>query len=113
MSKKLKSLSDLNKIKFEELVSDQEETFNSEADFSPQHLEAHFSKKGRAGKIVTLIKGFKGERKELISLAKILKQTLNVGGTVKNGQIVIQGNLRNQIVDKLNEMGHHVKSIGG
>ena len=82
-------------------------------DFEKQNLEAHFSKKGRAGKVVTLIKGFKGENQSLKNLAKTLKQTLNTGGTVKNGEIVLQGNYRDQIIDKLKEMGHDVKRIGG
>ena len=113
MSKKLNSLSDLAKIKFDGLVPDQEETIDSEPDFTPQHLEAHFSKKDRAGKVVTLIKGFEGDDEALKSLAKTLKQTLNTGGTVKNGEILIQGNYRDQIIDKLKDMGHKVKRIGG
>ena len=113
MSKKLNNLSDLAKIKFDGLVSDQEENIDSEADFTPQYLEAHFSKKGRAGKVVTLIKGFDGDNKALKSLAKTLKQIVNTGGTVKNGEILIQGNYRNQIIDKLEKMGHKVKRIGG
>jgi translation initiation factor 1 len=113
MSKKLNSLSDLVKIKFDGLVPDQEETIDYEPDFTPQYLEAHFSKKGRAGKVVTLIKGFEGDDEALKSLAKKLKQTVNTGGTVKNGEILIQGNYRDQIIDKLKEMGHKVKRIGG
>ena len=63
--------------------------------------------------MVTLIKGFEGDDESLKSLAKTLKQTINTGGTVKNGEILIQGNYRDQIIDKLKEMGHHVKRIGG
>jgi translation initiation factor 1 len=113
VSKKLNSLSDLSNIKFDRLVPDQEESIDSHPDFIPQYLEAHFSKKGRAGKVVTLIKGFEGENEALKSLAKTLKQTVNTGGTVKNGEILIQGNYRDQIIDKLEEMGHKVKRIGG
>jgi translation initiation factor 1 len=114
MSKKLNSLSDLVKIKFDGLVPNQKETIDYEPDFFiPQHLEAHFSKKGRVGKVVTLIKGFEGDDEALKSLAKTLKQTVNTGGTVKNGEILIQGNYRDQIIDKLKEMGHKVKRIGG
>ena len=113
MSKKLNSLSDLANIKFEGLVPDHQEIVDSELDFIPQHLEAHFSKKGRAGKVVTLIKGFKGDNEALKSLAKTLKQTVNTGGTVKDGEILIQGNYRDQIISKLKEMGHKVKRIGG
>ena len=113
MNKKLNSLSDLAKIKFDGLVPDQEETIDPDPDFIQQHLEAHFSKKGRAGKVITLIKGFEGDHEALKSLAKILKQTVNTGGTVKNAEILIQGNYRDQIINKLKEMGHKVKRIGG
>ena len=113
MSKQLNTLSDLAKIKFEGLAPNKEETVSPDSDLQKQNLEAHFSKKGRSGKVVTLIKGFKGEYQSLKNLAKTLKQTLNTGGTVKNGEILLQGNYRDQIIDKLKEMGHDVKRIGG
>ena len=108
---KINSLSDLAKIKFEGLAPEIEGTETPV--FEKQFLEAHFSKKGRAGKVVTLIKGFEGEAESLKELAKILKQTVNTGGTVKNGEILIQGNYRDQIIEKLQAMGHEVKRIGG
>ena len=114
MSKKLNSLSDLAHIQFDGLAPDPPEpTSETENEFTKQYLEAHFSKKGRAGKVVTLIKGFDGEAESLKELAKILKQTVNTGGTVKNGEILIQGNYRDQIIEKLQAMGHEVKRIGG
>jgi translation initiation factor 1 len=78
-----------------------------------QELEAHFSNKGRAGKTVTLIRGFEGSTDELKVLAKKLKQAVGVGGSVKNGDIIIQGNYREQLIIILTEMGHRVKKIGG
>ena len=81
--------------------------------FEKQQLEAHFSNKGRAGKTVTLIKGFEGELHDLKSLAKTLKNAVGVGGTVKNGEIIIQGNYREQLMTLLKEMGHEVKRVGG
>ena len=113
MSKKLNSLSDLAKIKFEGVAPDQEERIDRDLDFIPQQLEAHYSKKGRAGKVVTIIKGFEGDKEALKYLAKTLKQSINTGGTFKNGEILIQGNYRDQIIDKLEKMGHKVKRIGG
>ena len=113
MNKQLNSLSDLAKIKFEGLAPDPEETEVPEADFEKQHLEAHFSKKGRAGKVVTVIKGFEGDNESLKILARTLKQTVNTGGTVKKGEILIQGNYRDKIIDKLKDMGHEVKRVGG
>ena len=113
MSKKLKKLSDLAKIKFNDLAPDPMKTNAPEPEFEKQHLEAHFSKKGRAGKVVTLIKGFEGDNESLKNLAKTLKKMVNTGGMVKKGEILIQGNYRDQIIDKLKELGHEVKRIGG
>lgn len=113
MSKKLNSLKELAKIKFENLAPDPDPLPDAEPEFQAQDLEAHFSNKGRAGKTVTLIKGFEGEVDELKSLAKILKNAVGVGGTVKNGEIIIQGNYRDQLIKLLQEMGHQVKRVGG
>jgi translation initiation factor 1 len=113
MSKKLSSLEDLAKVQFSDLAPDPVDLPVEETSFIKQELEAHFSNKGRAGKTVTLIKGFKGEPAELKQLAKKLKNSIGVGGTVKNGEIIIQGNYRNQLMDLLIEMGHAVKRVGG
>ena len=101
---KLNSLSDLKSL-FPE----------AEGTYQPkdQQLEAHFSNKGRGGKIVTVIKGFKGGDQELKQLAKQLKSLCAVGGTVKNGEIIIQGNYRDKIMLYLQQQGHTVKRVGG
>ena len=80
---------------------------------SEQHLEAHFSKKGRGGKIVTIIKGFKGTDQELKALGKEIKNKMGVGGSIKDGEIIIQGNIRDKIVTYLKEKAYNVKKIGG
>ena len=113
MNKKLNSLSDLAKIKFEGMAPDQEEKIDDSFNFIPEKLEAYYSKKGRAGKVVTIIKGFKGDKDALKSLTKTLKKVTNTGGTFKNGEILIQGNHRDQIIKKLENMGHKIKRIGG
>ena len=113
MSKKLNSLEELAKIKFENLAPDHDPLPDSEPEFIAQDLEAHFSNKGRAGKTVTLIKGFEGSTEDLKALAKSLKQAVGVGGSVKDGEIIIQGNYREQLIPILTEMGHGVKRIGG
>lgn len=113
MSKKLNSLEDLAKIQFENLVPDPEGYVAPEDQFVAQQLEAHFSNKGRAGKTVTIIKGFEGEKTELKTLAKHLKNAVGVGGTIKNGEIIIQGNYRDKLMTILQEMGHKVKRVGG
>lgn len=113
MSKKLTSLEDLAKIQFENLAPDPEPLPDSEAEFKVQQLEAHLSNKGRAGKTVTLIRGFEGTDQELKVLAKLLKQAVGVGGSIKDGEIIIQGNYREQLIEILQKMGHRVKRIGG
>lgn len=113
MSKKLSSLEDLAKIQFENLAPDPEGYVAPEDQFVPQQLEAHFSNKARAGKTVTLIKGFEGDPSDLKALAKTLKNAVGVGGTIKNGEIIIQGNYRDKIMVILAEMGHKVKRVGG
>ena len=113
MSKKLTSLADLAKMQFDNLVPDPEPQEPEAAVFEKQQLEAHFSNKGRAGKTVTLIKGFEGELQNLKALAKTLKNVVGVGGTVKNGEIIIQGNYREQLIQLLTDMGHQVKRVGG
>ena len=113
MPKKLTSLADLAKMQFENLAPDPEPQELEAVVFEKQQLEAHFSNKGRAGKTVTLIKGFVGEVQDLKALAKTLKNTVGVGGTVKNGEIIIQGNYREQLITILSNMGHHVKRVGG
>jgi translation initiation factor 1 len=113
MSKKLTSIADLAKMQFDNLAPDPEPQEPEAAVFEKQQLEAHFSNKGRAGKTVTLIKGFEGELQDLKALAKTLKNAVGVGGTVKNGEIIIQGNYREQVIQLLTDMGHQVKRVGG
>jgi translation initiation factor 1 len=95
------------------LAPDPDPLPDAETEFQAQDLEAHFSNKGRAGKTVTLIKGFEGSTEDLKALAKSLKQAVGVGGSVKDGEIIIQGNYREQLIQILTEMGHGVKRIGG
>jgi translation initiation factor 1 len=113
MEKKLNSLEDLARIQFESLEPDPEPIAIKGPIFIKQNLEAHFSNKGRAGKTVTIIKGFNGEAVALKNLAKILKNSIGVGGTVKNGEIIIQGNYRDSLIVLLKKMGHLVKRVGG
>tara|TARA_R110002050_G_scaffold9963_2_gene34752 strand:+ start:727 stop:1083 length:357 start_codon:yes stop_codon:yes gene_type:complete len=78
-----------------------------------QALEAHLEKKGRGGKVAVLIKGFVGSEDELKALAKEVKNHCATGGSVKDGEIIIQGNLRDKITSFLKEKGYPVKRVGG
>ncbi len=114
MKKKLNSLTDLSTIKFENLSPDKEDIIDPiEEEYEKLHFELHFSKKGRSGKIVTLVKGIDTDNDTLINISKKLKRKLSVGGSIKDGEIIIQGNNRDKIEEILLKMGHSVKKIGG
>ena len=113
MTKKLNSLEALGSIQFNDLAPDRELPHQEEEAFVSQTLEAHFSNKGRGGKTVTVIKGFQGDSSDIKALAKTLKNAIGVGGSVKDGEIIIQGNFREKVMSLLTEMGHQVKRVGG
>lgn len=69
--------------------------------------------KGRKGKGVTLITGVQGSEDDLKTLCKKLKQLCGTGGTVRQGVIEIQGDLRQKIAAELESAGHKVKLAGG
>ena len=74
-----------------------------------QKLSVRIDRRQRAGKQVTLIEGFKGKSEDLAALAKTLKTRCGVGGTAKDGEITIQGDLRDKLVTLLTSMGYNAK----
>ncbi|MDR3273071.1 MAG: translation initiation factor [Flavobacteriaceae bacterium] len=72
-----------------------------------------YEKKGRNGKPVTLLENYHGSDEDLKKLAKELKTVLGVGGSTKDGTIVIQGKFRDKIMELLKNKGFAVKRAGG
>ena len=74
-----------------------------------QRLVVRIDRRQRAGKQVTLVEGFVGSQADLADLAKTLKTKCGVGGTAKDGEITIQGDLRDKVVSLLTGMGYNAK----
>ena len=110
--KKLDSLSELKSLINPNDVTESVEV-KIKHNIKSQNLEAHYSVKGRAGKPVTIVKGFKGTKDQIKELAKQLKNKCGVGGSIKNNDIIIQGKYRDKITSILVEQGHKVKRVGG
>lgn len=77
-----------------------------------QKLRVWLDRKQRAGKTVTIVKGFVGPEKDLQALAKMLKTKCGVGGAAKDGEILIQGDHRERVVELLSKAGYGCKKAG-
>jgi len=94
---------------YEKEDSDADETLEP----SKQNLRVQLDRKKRKGKSVTLITGFIGTEDDLKTLAKELKSKCGVGGSAKNGEIIIQGDFVQKVMDILTKAGYKSKRSGG
>lgn len=116
MKPKKNSLSDLGGIMFS---TNPDFEYQEETDDlvtlpnKQQDLRVMLDKKNRGGKAVTLITGFNGRDEDLEVLGKMLKTKCGVGGAVKEGEIMIQGDVRDKVIAILQKDGYKVKKAGG
>ena len=110
------------KQKFEGVVYSTDSNFDYESEEEEmietlpprqQKLKILLDKKARKGKVVTIIDGFVGQDEDLQNLAKTLKQKCGVGGSAKDGEILIQGDFKLKIFELLKSLDYQVKLVGG
>jgi len=110
MSKKNIVYSTNKNFEYEDDFDEEMETLSLEA----QKLKVIIDRKQRKGKSVTLITDFVGTDNDLQTLGKILKQKCGVGGSAKDGEILIQGEHKDKVFDILLKMGYkQTKKVGG
>ena len=95
-----------------DFVYDEENEIVETPEPSQQKLTIRLDRKQRRGKQVTLIDGFQGNDEDLKDLSKILKTKCGVGGSAKDGQIIIQGDFRKKVEQILTGLGYVCKISG-
>lgn len=81
-------------------------------DKDKQKLTVSIDRRNRGGKQVTLVTGFVGSEEDLKALGKALKIKCGVGGSAKDGEITVQGDFRDKVVELLREMGYNKAKRG-
>lgn len=71
-----------------------------------QRLRVRMEKNGRGGKTVTIVAGFVGTESDLKELGKWLKGRLGVGGSAKDGEVIVQGDFKQRVIDLLKADGY-------
>ena len=71
-----------------------------------QKLRVRIEKNGRGGKTVTIVSGFVGREDDLKELGKALKSKCGVGGSAKDGEVLVQGDFRQRVIEILRAMGY-------
>lgn len=116
MKTKKNSLSDLGGIMYStdpSFVYEEENVAHEPVPNNQQDLRVMLDRKNRGGKAVTLVTGFLGSDEALEKLAKTLKTKCGVGGSSKDGEILIQGDFRDKVLQLLQKEGFKVKKSGG
>lgn len=67
----------------------------------------------KGGRVATVVRGYVGSDEELATLGKELKKSCGVGGTTKDGEIIIQGDHRDRVIELLTKSGYRCKKAGG
>ena len=82
------------------------DTSMTSAQKGAQKLRLAMERAGRGGKTVTIVRGFTGSQEELEELCKTLKQKIGVGGSAKEGEIILQGDHRPKVAELLKSLGY-------